>query len=76
MAAALLVTDTRTSKKYEIPIHNNAIEATEFAKIMTPNTSNEAAGHVSTGLRIIDEGLRNTAVMQSSITKLCGNILS
>jgi citrate synthase len=64
----LLVKDTRTSLEYEIPITRNAVSATDFCKIKGRATAANRADKVSSGLRIYDPGLQNTAVVETSTT--------
>lgn len=64
----LYVTDSRTSAKYEIPIHRNTIAATSFKAIKAPKGSGRPSDLVENGLRLFDPGLKNTAVNESKIT--------
>ncbi len=66
----LFITDSRTSAKYEIPIHRNTIPATSFKAIKGIQDGSLAAtaDHVENGLRLFDPGLKNTAVLESKIT--------
>ena len=59
----LHITDSRTSRQYELPIHDNIIDATSLMQI---KTSDQA------GLRVLDQGFQNTAVMKSKITHVDG----
>ena len=65
---SLHVTDRRTGKEYDIPIKRNAILATDFKKIKAIDEQNVASDCVEGGLRILDPGFNNTAVMESAIT--------
>ena len=60
----LTVIDNRTGKKYDIPIHNGAIKATDLFQIKV----NEDDGLVS-----YDPGFMNTASCQSKITYIDGD---
>jgi citrate synthase len=64
----LYVTDSRTSSKYEIPIHRNTIPASSFKSIKAPKDRGLAVDQVENGLRLFDPGLKNTAVSESKIT--------
>ena len=61
---SLSIIDNRTGKKYEIPIQNNAIKATDLFQIKV----NEDEGLVS-----YDPGFMNTASCQSRITYIDGD---
>lgn len=52
----LTVRDSRTSRSYTLPIINSSIEAMQFMW--------------QSGLKVMDPGLQNTAVGESSITKV------
>lgn len=65
----LFVKDSRTACEYEIPIHRNAISATEFKKIKgLKKTSLNHADNINGGLRIYDPGLQNTAIVETTTT--------
>ena len=64
----LLVQDTRTRKRYEIPIENNSISAVSLKAIKGPVEGSHPADKVSHGLRVYDPGLVNTAVGKSDAT--------
>lgn len=53
MPASLAITDSRTSAKYQLPIRNNAIRATDLKKA---------------GLGVHDPGLQNTSVVTTGIS--------
>lgn len=61
----LTIIDNRTGKKYEIPVHNGAINATDLRQI---RVSEENSGLVS-----YDPGFMNTAACQSKITYIDGD---
>ena len=60
----LTVTDNRTGKKYEIPIQNGAIKATDLFQIKVTDDD---------GLVSYDPGFMNTASCQSKITYIDGD---
>ena len=64
----LYVTDSRTSLKYQIPIHRNAIKAIDFQSIKCLNPEAVLADQLGNGLRLFDPGFKNTAVSESHIT--------
>ena len=59
----LRITDSRTSRQYELSIHDNVVDATSSMQI---RTSDQA------GLRVLDQGFRNTTVMESKTTHVDG----
>ena len=68
----LAITDSRTNRKYEIPIHRNAVEATSFKEIRAPKDDSHPADKSEWGLRVLDQGFQNTAVMTSRVTFVDG----
>ena len=64
----LTVTDSRTSREYEIPIHRNVIDAAKFKAIRAPAEGTDLADQVKNGIRLYDPGLRNTATAESKLT--------
>ena len=68
----LTITDSRTSRKYEIPIHRNAVEAIRFKEIRAPKDYHHPADKPEGGLRLLDQGFQNTAVMASQVTFVDG----
>ena len=60
----LTITDNRTGKKYEIPIRNGAIKATDLFQIKVAEDD---------GLVSYDPGFMNTASCQSKITYIDGD---
>lgn len=66
----LRVIDGRTGLSYDIPIVRNAVEATSFRQIKAPLNQSNFVDEVSGGIRVVDEGLQNTAVRRSAITYL------
>jgi len=64
MAETLTIIDNRTGKKYEIPIRNGAIRATDLFQIKTGEDD---------GLVSYDPGFMNTASCQSKITYIDGD---
>ncbi|KAJ3562033.1 hypothetical protein NPX13_g8719 [Xylaria arbuscula] len=69
---SLTVVDNRTNKVYEIPIKNNAIQATDFKKIKDQQGSDRKEDETEQGLRLYDPAYMNTAVVQSKITYING----
>ncbi|KAF5578575.1 citrate synthase [Fusarium subglutinans] len=68
----LSVTDSRTGRSYNIPIRNNAVKALDFIQITTAGFGAEVADHYDNSLRVLDKGLWNTAVTETSITYIDG----
>ena len=66
----LYITDSRTSQRYEIPIHRNTVQASSFQAIKAPSAGTNRADQVANGLRLYDPGLKNTAVSESKLTFL------
>lgn len=64
----LLVQDSRTGVKYEIPIRRNAIQAIDLRRIRALTTEADRIDQVSRGLRVYDPGLQNTVVVESAIS--------
>lgn len=64
----LLIQDTRTKNRYEIPIENNSIPAAAFKNIKGHVEGSRARDRVANGLRIYDPGLVNTAVAHGDST--------
>jgi hypothetical protein len=64
----LHITDSRTSKSYDIPIHRNSITAASIKAIVGPQAASNPADKVEDGLRLFDPGLNNTAILESKIT--------
>lgn len=70
----LSVRDNRTGREYTIPITDNSIQATAFKEIAAPRASSEREeNETQKGLRVLDKGYLNTAVMRSSITYIDGD---
>ncbi|GAA97939.1 uncharacterized protein L969DRAFT_52420 [Mixia osmundae IAM 14324] len=71
---SLTVVDNRTGKKYEVPIKNNAIQATAFKQMKAPFLTGERKENETdtAGLRVFDPGFMNTAVLESKITFIDG----
>lgn len=70
-APTLEVVDSRTQRLYTIPIHNgDIIRASDIASIVVPDEDAEAKHLKPKGLRILDKGFENTAICESSITKM------
>jgi len=68
----LTITDSRTSRQYDIPIHRNAVEAIRFKEIRAPKDYHHPADKSEGGLRLFDQGFQNTAVMASEVTYVDG----
>ncbi len=49
----LAITDSRTNRKYEIPIHRNAVEATRFKEIKAPKDDSHPADKPEKGLPVL-----------------------
>ncbi|HZP42265.1 MAG TPA: citrate (Si)-synthase, partial [Candidatus Binatia bacterium] len=64
MASTLIVTDNRSGKQYELTIENNAIRATDLARI---RVAADEPGLVS-----YDPALTNTATCRSAISFIDG----
>ena len=71
-SGVLSVTDSRTGRKYEMPIHRNSVEAIRFKEIRAPKDKDHPSDKVEGGLRVVDHGFQNTAVMASQITYVDG----
>ena len=71
-SGVLHITDSRTNQQYKIPIHRNAIEAVRFKEIRAPKDYHHPADKVEGGLRVLDQGFQNTAVMKSEIAYVDG----
>ena len=65
---SLYVTDSRTGRKYEIPVEHNAIKAVDLNTISAPENDLDSEGRLEIGLRVLDPGYRYTAVKKSCIT--------
>lgn len=60
--SSLTIVDNRTSKRYDIPIADNAVKALDFKQVKTSDSDS--------GLCVFDAGLRNTAVLVSGVANL------
>lgn len=65
----LTVIDHRTERYYSVPIAHNAIKASHLKAICAGNEPT-SLGQAKSGLRILDPGFQNTAVMISQITSV------
>ena len=63
----LTVIDSRTSRRYQIPIANNAVQAVDLSRIFIGDEF-DFSESVNNALKVLDPGFSNTAVMTSSIT--------
>lgn len=66
-SGALTVIDHRTNRRYHIPIAHNAVQAIHFQAICAGDQL-DFSNRIKNGLRILDPGFQNTAVMKSQIT--------
>ncbi len=64
----LHITDSRTSKEYDIPIHRNSVKAEDLTHIIAPADGTDPADRVHKGLRLLDPGFHYTASHESKIT--------
>lgn len=64
----LHVTDGRTGQQYTFPIKRNAVNASLFKQIKSPENQDYQADQNELGLRLYDPGYGNTAVSESQIT--------
>jgi citrate synthase len=69
---SLSVRDNRTGNTYEIPIANNAIDASAFKQMKAPRHNEPEEHETERGLRVFDRGFLNTAVISSNITYIDG----
>src|SRR5690348_15285623 len=65
MSDTLTITDNRTGKQYEVPIHDGAIRAMDLRQIRT--------GADDFGLMTYDPAFQNTAACRSRITFIDGD---
>lgn len=70
----LIITDKRTGSTYTIPIHHNAIRASDLAGIQAPDIETSPGGLIPKSLRIVDEALEHIAPHISQITFLDADI--
>ena len=64
----LNITDSRTSREYEIPVRRNTILATDLKQIKGSNVGANQADKVGDGLRVFDPGLKNTSVVETDMS--------
>ncbi len=65
----MTVIDHRTGKDYTIPIAHNAVQAIHFQQICAEDSpTTPRKNEVKNGLRVLDPGFHNTAVMESEVT--------
>lgn len=62
------IIDSRTGRKYVMPIENNSVNALEFRRITAASRGADHVDQFETGLKILDHGFFNTACMKSSVT--------
>ena len=53
---SLSVRDNRTGKTYEIPIANNAIDASDFKQMKAPRRNEPEESETERGLHVFDRG--------------------
>ncbi|KAI9646983.1 hypothetical protein NHQ30_004984 [Ciborinia camelliae] len=70
----LEIRDTRTGRSYTVPISKNSIDAIAFRRISTAAWNSTPIEHYSSGLKVLDIGFQNTAVCESRITHIDGNV--
>lgn len=69
----LTVIDERTGEKFRIPIVDNAVDAAAFKKMKAKRAPGEREeNETEGGLRVVDTGYSNTAVISSRITYIDG----
>jgi hypothetical protein len=66
----LWVWDLRTLRPYSIKIQHNAVDAMQFRKISPLPIIAPLIDHLSAGLKVLDEGYKNTAVVKSQTTHI------
>lgn len=66
----LWVLDMRNLWPYSIPIHHNAVRATDFQKIAPVGIGTSYRERVAKGLVVLDPGFKNTAVGESQIVNM------
>ncbi|KAL4892505.1 citrate synthase [Aspergillus ambiguus] len=64
----LHIRDSRTNKKYKIPINDNAVLAADFQKIKITASETGSVNQASVGIRVHDPGLQNTTVVKTDIS--------
>jgi len=70
---SLTVIDNRTKQSFKIPIKDNAINATAFKQMKAETKEGERKeNETEGGLRVLDPGYQNTAVISSRITYIDG----
>ena len=67
-SAVLHIIDDRTGDYYSIPITHNAINASDFKRIRSPENVEYPPDQNEQGLRIFDPGFSNTTVSESAVT--------
>ena len=72
MSGHLRVHDTRTAQDYTIPVSDDSVQGSDLTQIKGPKnaTSNDTDSAViaaGNGLKVLDPGYQNTAIMKSSI---------
>lgn len=67
---SLDIKDNRTGKIYVVSIYHNAIRAVDLKQIVAGSDSSISTDLHAEGLRVVDEGFRNTAPLFSKISHL------
>lgn len=62
------VVDSRTGRKYVIPIEHNSVQAVDFRRITAAGLGADYVDQFESGLKVLDQGFMNTACVKSSIT--------
>ena len=70
---SLTVIDNRTGAAFKVAIVDNAVSATAFKQAKAPSKQGERKeNETEGGLRVLDPGYQNTAVISSRITYIDG----
>ena len=67
-SAVLHIIDDRTGNYYSIPVKHNAVNASDFKRIRSPENVEYPPDQNEQGLRIFDPGFSNTTVSESAVT--------
>lgn len=67
---SLDIKDNRTGEIYIVPIFRNTIRAVDLKQIVAASSSRTSTNLHAEGLRVVDEGFRNTAPVFSKISHL------
>lgn len=66
-SGTLEVIDHRTGNHHRMKVSNNAVQALDLQAV-NAGTGYDVADRMKSGLRVLDPGFQNTAVMKSEIT--------